>query len=71
MTSERWSALMNDDASCLTREEMADGWHWCLDWDQLLVGPGMMEMEHCTCGWNKSKHVAPRIVGIPVMEAFE
>jgi hypothetical protein len=54
MTNERWSALMNDPNGRLTREEMSEGWHWCLDWDDLLVGPGMMEMECCNCGWNKT-----------------
>ncbi len=23
----------------LTEEEIKDGWHWCHEWDLLLVGP--------------------------------
>ena len=33
----------------LTQEEIAEGWHWCYEFDGLLVGPGMREMESCTC----------------------
>jgi len=51
MTHERWESLMRDQAAVLTQEEMDEGWHWCADWDDLLVGPGMdMELEHCRCG---------------------
>jgi hypothetical protein len=49
MTDLRWSDLMNDDGLPLTSEEIAEGWHFCYDWDGLLVGPGMKEMECCTC----------------------
>jgi len=27
----------------------AQGWHFCADWDELLIGPGMPEMETCLC----------------------
>jgi hypothetical protein len=34
----------------LTPEERQEGWHFCPDWDQMLVGPGMVEYEECcTC----------------------
>lgn len=34
----------------LTNEEYSLGWHFCYDWDGLLVGPGMKEYEEfCTC----------------------
>jgi hypothetical protein len=56
MTDDRWVALMNDGDSRLTTEEMDRGWHWCWDWDQLLVGPGMMEMDCCNCG---SENIPP------------
>jgi hypothetical protein len=33
-----------------TQEEHDQGWHYCQDWDQLLVGPGMpAELSCCTC----------------------
>lgn len=50
MSDLRWTELMNDDSLHLTSEEIAEGWHFCWDFDGLLVGPGMdMEMECCTC----------------------
>lgn len=48
MTNERWIAV-NNGADKLTPEEIAQGWHYCWDWDGLLVGPDMKEMECCTC----------------------
>lgn len=33
----------------LTNEEVLVGWHYCPDWDFLLVGPGMEEQEGCQC----------------------
>jgi hypothetical protein len=48
MTSERWD--MGDLTLKLTDEEMSRGWHWCWEFDGLLVGPGMsMELSFCTC----------------------
>lgn len=51
MPLERWTALMKDDEMNLTADEIKSGWHFCWDWDGLLIGPGMMEMECCTCKW--------------------
>lgn len=34
----------------LTQKELEKGWHWCYDWDGLLVGPPMKgEWNACTC----------------------
>jgi hypothetical protein len=33
----------------LTKEELEEGWHYCNDWDGLLVGPEDDEMQCCTC----------------------
>lgn len=49
ISRERWNQLMSDDEMSLTKEEIKAGWHFCWDWDGLLIGPGMGEMEHCTC----------------------
>ena len=50
MTDGRYNALMDDDESELTENEIAEGWHFCFDWDGLLVGPEMVcEWECCTC----------------------
>ncbi len=50
MTRTRWIRLMDDDDAQLTEREVAAGWHWCAEWDGLLVGPGMGELECCRCG---------------------
>ena len=52
MTPERYNALMNWNNQgpdlCLTDDEIEQGWHWCSDWDFLLVGPDM-EAEQAVC----------------------
>ena len=49
MTNERWMAIINDDSLELTAEEIRAGWHFCFEWDGLLIGPGMEEMKACIC----------------------
>ncbi len=53
MTPERYHALMDDHQEtmpCLTDEEWAAGYHFCPDWDGLLIGPGHDgELAHCHC----------------------
>jgi hypothetical protein len=44
MTPERFSELFNarglkGDQAVLTLEETSQGWHFCPEWDGLLVGP--------------------------------
>ena len=56
MTHERWKAISRDEGSELTKEEIAEGWHFCLEFDGLLVGPGMSELECCAC-WPKDHPV--------------
>lgn len=51
----RWTSLMRDEGE-LSPEELADGWHFCPDWDGLLVGPSMGELRCCVC--ECAKHVA-------------
>lgn len=46
---ERWMDLMESMHPELTEEEMDEGWHFCDCWDGLLVGPGMDELDYCTC----------------------
>lgn len=49
MTDERYEQLMERDGT-LSAEEMAEGWHWCWEFDGLLVGPGMeLCLEVCRC----------------------
>ena len=48
MNVNRWAEVASDLAH-LTQEEANVGWHFCVDWDLLLIGPGMPEAESCTC----------------------
>jgi hypothetical protein len=55
MNNQRYNELMDwhcmaTEPLLLTEEEIAEGWHFCYDWDYLLVGPGMSELEACGCG---------------------
>jgi hypothetical protein len=49
MDNDRWSKVHNSNTEPLTPEEIAEGWHFCLEWDGLLVGPGMDELKYCNC----------------------
>jgi hypothetical protein len=49
MTKERWIQLNKNPELQLTEEEIEEGWHFCYNWDGLLVGPEMEEMDCCTC----------------------
>lgn len=40
---------MADDTLSLTEDEIAAGWHWCNEFDGLLVGPGCGELHACSC----------------------
>jgi hypothetical protein len=49
MTTERWRRLMSCEGLKLQPDEIAEGYHFCPDWDDLLVGPDMQESDTCTC----------------------
>jgi hypothetical protein len=50
MTPERYDQLMNQWPSVkLTLGELKLGWHFCPEWDGLLIGPNMEEMKACSC----------------------
>ena len=49
MTKERYNTLMSGHSN-LTSEEFNEGWHFCFEWDELLIHPDDREAEFCTCG---------------------
>lgn len=53
MTDKRYDELMTEDSSIscvLTEEELNEGWHWCLEWDDLLIHPNdTTEYSFCRC----------------------
>ena len=44
----------------LSPEEISQGWHFCYDWDGLLIGPGNFKMDSCNCKINKKIHAEIR-----------
>lgn len=48
MSKERWRSLVSSDGN-LTPEELKQGWHFCPEWDGLLIHPDMPESRACTC----------------------
>lgn len=49
MKDDRYNFLMHSDDS-LTEKEISDGWHFCSDWDGLLINDDWPESEACSCG---------------------
>ena len=41
--------LISEDCASLADDEVAAGWHFCCEFDGLLVGPGMGELRVCRC----------------------
>lgn len=52
MTKQRyWDIEIR--GSMLTQDEMDEGWHFCCERDQMLIG--MPEMDACLCGTTKKE----------------
>ena len=49
MDIRRREAINASNTLKLTRQEIIDGYHFCPDWDYLLVGPNDPEVSRCTC----------------------
>lgn len=49
MNLERRLFLEQNIGERLTQEEWEQGYHFCGDWDFLLVGPEDVEANGCTC----------------------
>lgn len=54
MTRERLIELEFKNAK-LTEQEIQNGWHFCPDWDYMVIGPESPEIKCCLCGTN-TKH---------------
>jgi hypothetical protein len=48
MNRERYMEL-DRAGDGLTKEEWEVGWHWCNEWDGMLIGPGTEEALVCSC----------------------
>ena len=49
LTDERYFQLERNPLLELTSEELLQGYHFCPDWDGLLIGVDMPEIQGCTC----------------------
>ena len=48
MTRDRYNELQRFGDK-LTEEEIKEGWHYCLEWDEMLCHPEWKEAEVCKC----------------------
>lgn len=69
MTEQRWKQLSKSDNWDINPEEIAAGWHWCAEFDGLLVGPGSHELRFCKC-WPKEHPVYKTIPEEPELPPF-
>ena len=48
------------DCDSLSPEEISVGWHYCRNWEWVLIGPGNLKMDSCNCKINKKIHAEIR-----------
>jgi hypothetical protein len=75
MSEERWNYLMQpfngDESVMLTAQELADGWHWCDEWDGLLIHVDDREFEHCKCGFMEKFRTPKRLQRMEQEQAMD
>jgi hypothetical protein len=75
MSEERWNYLMQpfdgDENVMLTADEIANGWHWCDEWDGLLIHADDREFEHCKCDFMKKFRTPARIEMMKRQQAMD
>jgi len=49
MSAKRYSFLMENQSESLTLQEYEEGWHFCWDWDGLLIHKDDVEFSCCSC----------------------
>lgn len=49
MDIERYKYLVTSKEGVITLDELQHGWHFCFDWDGMLIHPNDPEFEYCTC----------------------
>jgi hypothetical protein len=55
MEQARYNLLMSINGGSLTEEEINQGWHFCPEWDYLLINSENVEGESCTCDRKENK----------------
>jgi hypothetical protein len=59
MDRERYIRIQNG-AEDLTPEEVEDGWHFCPEWDDMLIHADDDEFQCCPCSWMKKYRTPER-----------
>lgn len=49
MKDERYLELERNPKAALTDDEIAEGWHFCEEWDGMLINDKWPEAEVCLC----------------------
>lgn len=49
MDAHRYKELDRNPNGKLTKEEIKQGWHFCPDWDFMLIHRDWPEYHSCTC----------------------
>ena len=49
MDKARYNYLMKVPDATLTQKEVDEGWHFCWDWDGLLIHTSDLEYDCCSC----------------------
>lgn len=49
MENARYEQLLSNPKMTLTEDEVKEGWHFCLNWDGMLLHPEDREMQCCHC----------------------
>lgn len=55
MPIEIWEAL-DKQGGKIPNEYAQAGWHYCSAWENLLIGPGMLEWNGCACNLKRCKN---------------
>ncbi len=75
MTQARFDFLMQpfegDESVMLTAKELANGWHWCDEWDGLLIHTDDIEFHHCKCGFMEKFRTPERMEKINQQKALD
>ncbi len=55
MNQTRYDEIQSDIKAELSESEINAGWHFCPDWDFMLIHKDWREYEGCCCGYEVHK----------------
>lgn len=57
MTPERYRELCVNPDAILTEQELREGYHFCPDWDYMLLHVSDVEMSGCCCDKARNERI--------------